>query len=1167
MLDGLNSEQEAAVRALRGPVLIGAGAGSGKTRTLTERLVHAMADAPDDRWPAASVEEILAITFTEKAAGELAERVRSTLRREGRRKDARRVDSAWISTIHGFCSRVLRRYAIEAGIDPDFAVADTTEAGRLKEHAFEHAAESALDTPEGRTLFGAYEFGAVFEAVERIAGELRTRGLSAAGLVVEESAAAAAIHREAMAEFASAAEEIEASGADSGTARSLLERARRVAGELSSLDAGAMDETDLAREVWQALDGWTAGRSAGAAEEARQRLIQAYGRLLQEAAACVARPYASALIALVGEYEHRYDRAKADRSLLDFDDLQMRAAQLFDDRPDVVAVLREAFRLVMVDEFQDTDALQLAIVNAVSEENLCTVGDEQQSVYRFRGADIEVYRRHNASMMERGARSFELAFNYRSHSGILDFANEVFSHELFFHDRLILLRHGRDERLERPMPAHEPRVDLLMVHSGGLSAGATRKAEAAAVALRLARLRDEFGFEPGEMVVLMGARTHSDAYATALKAQGFDVTVTGGGRFLELPEISIARCLVSVIANPSDDAALAQLLASDVGRVSDLALWRLSHSDDGTRRGETLWETLRGGAAGLGGADAERVAALLRAVESARMRMGRSPLSEVILRALEDVDADLLYLSQGDRGRQAFANLLKFARLATEYETGGGAGAAGFSGHLDARLRFGDRIPPAAVVGEGARAVRIMSIHESKGLEFPVVAVVETGASRHANPNMFRIEKAGEGPVTLALRPPVAGRCKSENARSAVFRRLDDEDKAAEDEEELRRFYVACTRAREVLIVSGAGNLDKPAHDVALTTLGRVRIALGSALTEVLPGAGSKDVQAGHARLRAEAVMIPEAEASEAGATTPERNPGTCPNTRVSEGQPEPSRRPVAASVTETGAGSDVEQRASEPVVPDRLSYSDLALYARCPLRFYAERVLRVGKARASGRDSAVRLGSAVHAALQLSAEGSSPPAERIDAIGRFFELDDDAKAGLAGAVSAFLASPTASELKAKELVFREWGFAVKLERGRLAVDLVGAIDAYGRTGGTGLVVDYKTGESGDEAALRERYELQARCYALVALRDGCEVVDVVFSRPQVVDARGSMQEVRFRFSSEDTDALEETILGFYRSMAAGEYDARERWENEVCAGCAIAGSVCPNPQPGRTKS
>ncbi len=1145
----LNSEQAAAVEALAGPILIQAGAGTGKTKTLTERFVRALEDSVEEEWSAARVNEVLTITFTDKAAGELSERVRKSLRERGRFADALATDSGWISTIHGLCSRILRRHALEAGLDPEFRIIDAVDDWRLKEEAFEEAASCEIETASEGFLLSEIGFTELFHVVDRVVRAMRMRGLTAADLVSEETSDPREIAAQVIESFGSAAARIESCGVGGKNAASLSEKCRGTVCSLEQLDSDGVEDADLARGVWEALEEWKpGGRAAGAAEAVRVEIKEERARLQLTVAACVAHPYEQAFVSLVNRYAANYARYKAERSLLDFDDLQARTADLLMRRPDVLQEYREMFRLVMVDEFQDTDGLQLSIVNALSGNDLCTVGDEHQSIYRFRGADVDVYRAHNEQMEIKGGRRFELTTNYRSHSAVLDFINRLFSASESSDGEVLDLKHGRAEPELSVLPESEPRVDLLVIDASDASAAELRAQEARGVAQRFVRLRDEFGVDPSGMVVLMRAYTHAQIYARALRACGFDVVVAGGGRLLTRPEVKGIRALIRTIANPADEMALCEVLASDIGRMSDDGLWRLTRDPKDARR-EGVWTTLGRAEEILDGEDRANAVRTRQLLQDARAEVGREPLGDVILRAVEASRYDLVLLASGTEGQHAFANVRKLVRMAHEYEAAGGAGPAGFAAYLDDRERFGEHTVLGVVVEEGSRAVRIMSVHASKGLEFPVVAVVETGATRRVNQDVLRAGVGPDGLLKFAIKPPLRARNTKSGNRSATFSELDSVEKIADDEESKRLFYVACTRAQEVLIVSGTADCESAPSEGTLTMMSGVRVALGATLFESARGQGVTTIHFGEHPIRLEVAQgAAEEENFDDGAAAESPPAAGC----TSECFVAPSKNVCDAP----------QERAIRHLAPERLSYSDIVLFDSCELRFHAERVLRVGRLAWSDGVDPARFGSAVHLALQLSSAGRVPDADRMQAISQRFDLGAVETSALGAAVETFVSSETAHALDSHEVVRREWAFTMRVAQGSEEVDFVGALDAYGKTGQHGMVVDYKTGTSGEPADLEERYRLQARCYALVALADGCSTVTVVFSRPQVRLPSGLMQEVRYEFTPADAPGIEKEILDVHRRM--GEYapSPLKRWAHATCAGCPVAGGVCPRVAP-----
>jgi len=1136
-----NLGQEGAARALKGRVLISAGAGSGKTRTLVNRFVRALSPDPEEGWDPAPVDGVLAITFTDKAAGEISERVRVTLREEGRVVDARETDSAWIGTIHSLCSRVLRRYAIEAGIDPAFVVADNIELERLKEAAFEQACAGLPAVGDG-ALLGDFEFDAVYSAVADLADALRMRTAGPSEIRVEPSTSAHRLLAEAIGVLAEGRDAVRGCGDERADATKLLNGCCTTVEMLESIECSGLSEPDIAREVWKALARFRPSGRASSVKEIAAGLKAERERLLAQAVAAMMAPHASELVALTGRYMDAFSDLKQQRGLLDFDDLQIEALRLLTTRPGVLAALRAQFRMVMVDEFQDTDELQLALVSQVAGDNLCTVGDEQQSIYGFRGAAVDVYRRHNERMRAAGAREFVLDQNYRSHPDVLAFVNHVFAD--LFGDSLISLRPGRDEGAA-VVPQRVPRVDLTLVRAGRVDGEYVdgRCLEADQLAERLAELRDEHGVDPGDMVVLLRTYTHSDDYAKALTRRGFTAAIVGGSRFFSVPSVAIGRALLAAIANPHDDEALAALLSSDAVGLTPEGLWEIGRGCAG--KSESVWDALREGEAKLQPGDAHRAAAFIEALDRARTRAGNCRLSEVLLRAVEELDYDLTLLAGGQDGRLGFANILKLASMADAFEASGGAGPAAFVSYLAAKEQYRDHTVPASLADEHTTAVRIMSVHSSKGLEFPVVALPELG-SIGRNDGPIALWESLDDITTLAMRLPteMSSVAQPGAGYSELYARVRERQKAAELAEAQRLFYVACTRAREVLLLSGCGSFTKPPSPDATLPIEWVRGALSlGEYAEPCAAIRTAGETAYSIRWLDAAGWAAEPEAQPEQAQ-PGALPYQVPSSAADAVSPRPSATPPPRPALE------------------RLSYSDFSVFESCSLKFWATKVLRVGSARSVGDDRPMTFGSAVHAALEVSTRERPPSPERLAALARAFDLDDASLGQLGETVGAYLASDAAGDLEACEIVRREWPFAFHIGEAADRFTLVGNVDAYGRSGAEALILDYKTGSSGEPGELKDRYSLQAATYALAALADGCERIRIVFVRPQVLDDAGAPQEVRFEFTAADGPGIEADLVERFRRIAGADYRALERWDVHTCGECPIAGSVCPVP-PG----
>jgi len=1128
----LNDDQARAAEHLTGPVLVTAGAGSGKTRMLTERFANAVVPGRLDGWDAVELGSVVAITYTEKAAAEIAERVRAEIGRT----PFSRLDGAedlWISTIHGFCARILRRTPFEAGVDPLFAVADTLKVGRFRERAFGEAlARLDREGSSVRELLDAYGEDQVFLAVLEISRQLSVGGLEADSVEVANPATLAELLSEARELFEDGTSvcDIEYSGR-STTHLEHAESCRALVEECGGLSTLEHSERGALERLRQMAERYEPIRRLAGFEELRADMCARKLRLLRRTAAAIVAPYEQTMIDLVSAYRMTFSQLKTAAGVLDFEDLQITAVRLLEGRPDVAARYNERFKVVMIDEFQDTDALQLELMERIAGENLCTVGDEMQSIYRFRGADIEVYRRHQEEMRSRGALSVELAVNYRSHPQIIGFVNAVFGSSEYGKNNALALRpvpEGRPSELPDEVIGAETRVEVLLVDSGAVGSAAGRSREAAELAERLAGIVER-GTDPGDVAILLRAYTDAHVYMEALSRRGVPAVIVGGSRFFGLEETAVMRALTRVIANVTDDAALGVLLASEFASISDDGLLRMRLGQEGTRI--SLWEAICTRGDSLCRADAEALGRLRRVLESALTRVGCEPLGDVLLRAVEEVGYDLRLIRRGSLGRDAFANVAKFARRAAEFEAMEGSGPAGFAAYLDDKERLNDLEAPESGADGTTGAVRIMSIHASKGLEFAVVAVPDIGRQARGNAGIVRTERH-EDAVHLALKTPRGDEERRSTADSERFSALDEADKEAEEQGAERLFYVALTRARDVLLVSASGILNpntRPASKSDLVKLARVLgrdVPVGGPCDEVVSvGDGSS------CRLR---IVVAAGEAAEHS-----------------------TQADVTDDLDPLPIGEPLGVSGSSARPPMTVSYTQLSEFGTCPRHFRIRRLLGAAPPRPAGSGhEPKRFGTALHSVLRLvSPAGELPDAPRIDAIARFFELDGDESRRMADAAARYAGSEVARRAASADVTFHEAPLSLSIEGDRFFV--AGSIDLYARCGDSGLIVDYKSGIAGAPENLPERYRLQAECYALAALRAGCRAVEVVFVRPEVV-RDGQMESVTYQYASTDAEGIESRLADRYHEIEAavssGDFPPHP---GTACAVCDVPSRLC----------
>lgn len=1129
-------QQRAAIDARTGSSLLAANAGSGKTAVMVERIAAAV------REDGVAVSAILALTFTEKAAGELAERLRRRLTELGEDEHARAVDGAWIGTIHGFCARLLRSAPLAAGLDPRFEVLEQPSAERLAGVAYERALESWARAEGPAAIDLAASYGAnLRELVLSTYATLRARGNARPRLEIPaprpapDPSGLAAAREAALHDL-----RLAGAGVRVTAGRDALERCGELLGgesvpwpgELAAaeLKGGAKALTSDPCEAYR--KAWAAYRAATADYHARAAL--------------------TLLDALLDRFGAAYDAAKAERAAVDFDDLELRARQVLED-PKARRRWSERFELIMIDEFQDTNAVQLGILESLERDNLFAVGDEFQSIYRFRHADVNIFRGRAASLPAHAVRG--LAVNFRSKEELLDVVNVAFAPE--FGARFSPLRAGRQEiptdkhgalRLfALDPPSTPPHVELLVTGTQGwdehqeklgLAQGGDqpwRRAEARLIADRLrTELKD--GRRAGDMVVLVRATSSLRLLEEALEEQGLPTYVVGGRGYWSQEQVRDGLAWLRVLANPHDEEALLTVLSSPFHGASTDELILLTQ--DGRARG-SLWAAVQ--------ATGSKVAKLLA---GEREHAQRAPLEVLLERAIVATGYDLATLARpgGDR---RLANLRKLMRLAGEYERAEGRDLRGFLADAQQRDLAEAREGEAALESEGLDAVRLMTIHRAKGLEFPVVVCADLG--RKAGGSRPALLVGHDGTAGLRLAPLGGG----DTIPTPAWERLADEEANADAEEERRLFYVAMTRAKELLILSGGTDVTKwPAPRNG-----------GPPIDWIVPAV------AGRTLTDDEALITREWDGRPARILTRLSTPETV-GTILPEAalKARPRARAAAATTALPAKPAFVPPRpATARPAPQRLSYSQLADYGRCGYRFYLKRVLGLPDVEPpeplpeaeteSGIDALTR-GSLVHRALEdLDFDHpAAPDQQAVRALDATLELSDEEVEEIRAFVAAFTDSPLRERLTNARRVTREAWFAFALEPDGAGPLVRGIVDVLAiEPDGAHLVVDYKTDHVPDDATpedyIARNYETQRLVYALAALRAGAPRVEVAYcllERPA--------EPVTRTYTAQDAPELASALQDLARGLLRHEYAVTATPHRELCGDCPGRTALCSHP-------
>jgi len=829
-----SSEQKPAILQRGRDVVVTAGAGTGKTRTLVARYLSLLAEGLPLR-------SVVAITFTRKAAREMRNRVRDEVRRYLIRADLgeeerqrwqglySKLDAARIGTIHGLCAEILRAHPAEARVDPHFEVLDEGQANILRRQAVEEALAWAADDQEVVALFALLGEWDLRSTLDRLMGQRSDAGDSFARMPGDVLAHWQKALTESQEEclprllvgqyWQEAVEVLRANVADDPADRLEAERQKG----LTAVDGGATGPlakrlTSLAgleavrlnagrRAAWPGgkdqLDGVKdALRTLRELWQDAPEVLHLHLTPMDEARA-QALP---SLAALFGYACERYATLKQPRNALDFDDLEQGALALLRGNPEVLARWQKEIGAFLVDEFQDTNGRQRELVALLNGEGgrLFVVGDAKQSIFLFRGADVTVFRAERERVEGGGGIVFSLDVSYRAHRELVEGLNDLLCPVLGdeadpgrpWVEPFAPLRHHREE----PNPGFgAPHIEVHLT-VGKKGAGALDRA-ADALAGRLVdlveggqvRVADNGGVRPldyGDIAILCRSSTSFGSYENALERAGVPFLTVAGRGFYGRPEVRDVLNALQALADPTDDLALVGLLRSPAMALSDAALYLLSLEQDG--EATSLSDVLRQHGDGLPGADGERAERAVEVIDNLHGQVGRVSVADLLKRFLDATDYRAALLQAGQsRGARNVAKLLADAHAS------GIVGVGEFLEYIRTLRDAGAREGEARATGEGA--VQIMSVHAAKGLEFPVVVV---GDVTHSN--------RGSGGVLIdsdlgVLLPKVA----TDDAPPAIYEwgksRADDQEAAESD----RLLYVAATRARERLILSGCVGLRK----------------------------------------------------------------------------------------------------------------------------------------------------------------------------------------------------------------------------------------------------------------------------------------------------------------------------------------------------------------------
>ncbi len=878
-------------------ILVNAAAGSGKTAVLVERIIKKI--FPEDNTAPIDVNKLLAVTFTNAAAGEMKERIREAIEEQLKKADDENdytkisnikrqsllLQDADITTIDAFCMKAVRENFHLLGIDPSFSIADTTQLTLMREEAMEEVLEEYYDegdddflslmevfsqgredTDSEKTVTGIYDFVQAMPYPEKWLSDKAEMFLLKDGLdknpwmqtmkkrkAIYSGAAIGEYKRAlvAMAEIVLGTQlepdkiiELYPPCTENELQYAWSKYYEIICMEYEFAKLVAVDSWDEAKAHIEefTFETWSvAGSVRNKDKEIKDKDVIARIKAMRDAGkSCIQKlyeklymtekeieeqlrvrmyPVVAILVKLVNSFSYKYNEKKEKKNVLDFSDIEHLALKLFIENPEIADEYRQKYEEILLDEYQDINGLQEEIFNKISRgNNLFMVGDMKQSIYRFRQSDTKIFKSKSDSYnKEKGAenRKIILSNNFRSRKEVLDSVNVVFKRimsdmvgELVYDDEQSL-NYGNTEykdKNENICGGYKSECYLLQSSAEDGEEEETlekNEIEAQFIARKIRDLkaagflvRDKDNYRQirnKDITILMSSHKYvADIYLSALNSEGIDCYAVSGGYF-DRNEVKLILSLLKIVQNPYQDIPLLGILRSPVGNFSDDELVKIRSAKAGL-----IFDALKECAR----VEDEFGKKCLTFIERLnKWREYPTYMScDKLLWTLYEETGIYAFVGALPDGEDARANLRLLFERAKRYEGSGYKGLFHFIRYIERLKNKEEDMSVAQAMGEDRDVVRIMTIHKSKGLEFPVVFLAGTYKKFNTRASMVQMHKE----LGFGMRE-----CNTNEGyimESIANYAVADTNKREDISEEERKLYVAMTRAKEKLIVTGVAD-------------------------------------------------------------------------------------------------------------------------------------------------------------------------------------------------------------------------------------------------------------------------------------------------------------------------------------------------------------------------
>lgn len=1049
----LTEAQDQAAEPAEQNVLVSAGAGTGKTSVLVERYLRIIVKG------LAAPNEILAITFMEKAANEMKKRVVDGLRSLGLDQARREIENAYIGTIHAFCARILREHPLEAGIDPQFRVLKEDEADLLKETVLDQLIEDRfIADPAVRELLGVYGERGIRDGIESVYDKMRMYGLTLGRLFSEEAAARGDELKEDLLKvlrdlhiFSSKREKAEAA--------------------IEFLNVPHSCDWLWVQEMKQVQKTFDARGKEG--REETKQVKERFGKFIGYHIEKLGAAHKRSFLDLLREFDLGYRSAKHEHAGFDFTDLQLKAIELLGSGEATSEAIRERYRLqfkfIMVDEFQDTDPVQVRLLDLLKcENNLFLVGDFKQSIYGFRGSE-PVFFREKEKEFTGGGKGIGLSLheNFRSRKELLDFINPFFE----------TLWEGTEPAYEALLPKAEFQtkielpVDLILIEKEkSETLKMARPEEARNVAERIRELVEKEGYHYRDFAILFRASETMSFYEQELRELQIPYYVLGGIGFYNRPEIRDLTNFLLTLENPMRDIPFAALMRSPMFLVSDDVLFWLCRHAMKEENPKSIFTQIAHleEIAEISDENKSRLTRFKTIFENLLRSKGNGTVAEMLEKILIETGYDL-YVLGSPQGKRRFANIRKLIDLAREIEARDGIHFGDFVRYVKGLEAEEVRESEAQVEAEDDDAVKLLTIHKAKGLEFRCVVLPDLGRGKAPAERGFLLD------LKLGLGMKVYNPEEDDFEKTLTYNLIVEARDCRQSEESKRLLYVAMTRAKERLMFAGITAIDREAKENSENWLDWVKSVIENKGLEVRRSVSDIHRRHGHKRKRALVEKKNFRARIEHFNSFSLKDPSEETQALVERFRPHKGvffdriDLPVSAYLLfakETGRES--YRRVYELGAADR------------PFEVKDEEVLLAEIEEVS---SPADIGTLVHKVFERLVRKKTRDLKYVRETVHFYTEDSPALAAdVLKMAETFVQSGFFEELLRAKRIFSELPFSLRLKRGIVhgVLDLL-----FQNEAGEWLIVDYKTSNIGKSEieTTGERYREQMELYALASVK------------------------------------------------------------------------------------